>query len=106
MSECKLCGSDDLPWAWPVIDLCDQCAKPNVIAKPNRGKAHAVFGYTAEGLQRTYCGLRWDGRASEASPKQKHCKHCTKELRKAQMSWEFYHGQDREVRNILKGKNL
>ena len=103
MNECSICGNTNMPWNWPSANLCDKCAKPNIIAKPNRGKSHAVFGYTKEGLQRTYCGLTFDGRAIGAT-KQKHCKHCAKELRKAGMSWEFYEQQDAKVKSILKGK--
>ena len=90
--ECKMCGDKtDMPWNWPTPTLCAACARPNVITRKHR-KSHAVFGHTHEGLSLTFCGLRWDGRAYPS--KGNHCKHCTKELRKAGMSWKWYESQD------------
>ena len=66
----------------------------NIIAKLNRGKSHAVMGHSHEGLVVTYCGLRWDARAGKPNSKQKHCKHCTREMRKADMTWKWYEARD------------
>jgi len=65
----------------------------SIVTRPRR-KAHCVFGYTFEGLKVMYCGLRWDDRAQWATRKRKHCKHCTRELRKAGMSWRWFMEQD------------
>jgi hypothetical protein len=94
---CRMCGKSEMPWNWPTPTLCAECAMPRIITRTGR-KAHCIFGYTHEGLRLTYCGIRWDGRASQATT-QKHCKHCTKELRKAGMSWRWYHSQDVEAAN-------
>ena len=90
--ECKFCGEEtELPWTWPSATVCDKCSKPSVI-KFRRSKAHAVFGHTHEGLYLTYCGLRWDGRSQPS--KGNHCKHCTREMRKADMTWKWYEARD------------
>ena len=91
-----MCGNTDLPWNWPSADVCDKCARPHIITRPGR-KSHAVFGYTHEGLALTYCGIRWAMR--NPAGKEPHCKNCTKELRKAKMSWKWYVSQDREAPN-------
>lgn len=98
LPTCRMCGKQEQPWTWPSDDLCGECAKPRIITRPGR-KAHCIFGYTHEGLRLTYCGIRWDGRAKQATT-EKHCKHCTKELRKAGMSWRWYESQDAEAANV------
>jgi hypothetical protein len=95
---CRMCGKSEIPWNWPTSDLCYECGRPRIITRPGC-KAHCVFGYThGGGIRVTYCGIRWDGRAKQAT-KEKHCKHCTKELRKAGMSWRWYESQDAKAAN-------
>ena len=65
----------------------------HIIARLNRGKAHCVFAHLEDGLNVTYCGLRWKSGFGKPSRKQKHCKHCTKDLHKGGMSWEWYESQ-------------
>ena len=67
----------------------------DIIAR--RGKAHVVFGRTYEGQCVTYCGLRW-WYGHEPTPKQTHCKNCTRELRKAGMSWRWFEVQQFEAK--------
>lgn len=64
----------------------------------HRGKAHVVFGHTHEGQCVTYCGLRW-WHGHSPTKQQKHCKHCTRELRKADMTWKWYEVQKHEAAN-------
>jgi hypothetical protein len=61
----------------------------DIVSRPGRGKAHAVFGFTFNDLVVTYCGQRWASVVS-TNRKQAHCKHCTRQLRKAGMSWRWY----------------
>jgi hypothetical protein len=69
----------------------------DIIAHHN-GKAHVVFGHSHEGECVTYCGLRW-WNGHSPTPKQKHCKNCTRELRKAGMSWRWFEVQQFEAPN-------
>lgn len=62
------------------------------IIKRHNGKAHVVFGQSHEGELVTYCGLRWWNGSSPTS-RNKHCKNCTRELRKAGMSWRWFEYQ-------------
>jgi hypothetical protein len=65
--------------------------KMNITALKVRNdmKAHAVFGTSSHGDSMTYCNRRfWQYKLPNS--KQKHCKQCTKELRKAGMSWSWY----------------
>lgn len=97
--QCRMCGDKtDMPWTWPAANLCGECVRPLVVTRPGR-KAHCVFGYSHEGLRVTYCGIRW-GSLIQQARNEPHCKHCTKELRKAGMSWRWYEGQDREAANV------
>lgn len=96
--QCRMCGDEtDIPWTWPAANLCGECVRPRVVTRPGR-KAHCVFGYSHEGLRVTYCGIRW-GSLIQHARNEAHCKHCTKELRKAGMSWRWYEAQDREAAN-------
>ena len=68
----------------------------SIITRKSR-KSHVVFGITHEGLKLTYCGLRWDGRACAPSHKRNHCKNCTREMKKAGMSWRWFEYQFKEA---------
>ena len=68
----------------------------DIIAR--RGKAHVVFGHTHEGQCMTYCGLLW-WNGHSPSKRQKHCKNCTRELRKSGMSWRWFEVQQFESAN-------
>jgi len=71
--------------------------KLDIITRHN-GKAHVVFGHSYEGQCVTYCGLRW-WNGHSPTPKQTHCKNCTRELRKAGMSWRWFEVQQFEAPN-------
>lgn len=68
----------------------------NIIAFNSRNdmKRHVVFGHSSLGESATYCGYRFIQSRNPHS-KQKRCKKCTKELKKAGMSWRWYEQYER-----------
>ena len=64
----------------------------------NDYKRHVIFSHgDSRMFPLTYCNIRYDF-GCEASRKQKRCKNCTKELRKAGMSWQWY--ESKETRDL------
>ena len=56
------------------------------------GKVHVIFGVSCTRKTVTYCGLRWND-GHQPSRKHRHCKNCTRELRRAGMTWRWYEKQ-------------
>jgi len=70
---------------------------PEIVSlSPKTGVVHVRFGETSRAAV-TYCGMdyhfTWD-----VSGK-RHCKNCTKELRKAGMSWHFFENRKQYENN-------
>ena len=59
----------------------------------NDRKRHVIFGHSSLGLGATYCGYYFS-QSRHPHSKQKRCKNCTKELKKAGRSWRWYESQD------------
>lgn len=69
----------------------------NIIALNSEASCrHVVFGHSTKLGDVTYCGIYFK-QSRHPHSKQRRCRHCTKELHKAGMSWAFYEQQEKSA---------